>query len=118
MSYIYLILAFVLNASANILLKMGASKGIYSTVFPLTAFIKNNLYLLGGFTFFVLNALFYFLALKNIAISLAYPVMVTMSLILIGSYAFIVGGEHFTYGHIVGYAFMILGVVVVFLNTK
>lgn len=118
MNYIYLILAFLLNASGNIFLKIGSAKGLYMELFPLTALVKNNIYLIIGFTFFVLNALFYFLALKNIPLSLAYPVMVTFSLIIVGSYAFIMRGETFTYNHIIGYALMVLGVVVVFLNTK
>jgi quaternary ammonium compound-resistance protein SugE len=118
MNYIYLILAFILNASGNILLKVGAAKGIYFNVFPLGSFLKQNIFLISGFIFFVLNALFYFLALKNIPVSLAYPVMVTASLILTGSYAFLMGGEVFTYNHIIGYALMTLGVVIIFMNTK
>lgn len=118
MSYLYLALAFVLNASANILLKSGSSKGIYTEVFPLGVFFRNNVYLFLGFLFFVLNALFYFLALKNLPISLAYPIMVTMSLILIGGYAFLFGGETFTYYQLVGYSFIILGVVITFLNSR
>ncbi len=118
MSYLYLVLAFVLNATANILLKSGASKGVYTEVFPLGVFFRNNMYLFLGFLFFVLNALFYFFALKNIPLSLGYPVMVTMSLLLIGTYAFVFGGELFTYYHLIGYALIILGVAVTFLHTR
>jgi multidrug transporter EmrE-like cation transporter len=118
MNYLFLVLAFILNATANILLKIGAKDGINLQVFPVFDFLKNNIYLILGFTFFVLNALFYFLALKNIPISLAYPVMVTMSLIIIGTYAAVAGHEQFTNYHFVGYAFIILGVVITFMNTK
>lgn len=118
MSYLYLILAFLLNASGNILLKTGASKGFYTDIFPLGVFLKNNFYLILGFLLFVLNAFFYFLALKNVPISLAYPVMVTMSLILIGGYAFLFAGETFSYYQLVGYSLIILGVAITFIHTK
>jgi multidrug transporter EmrE-like cation transporter len=99
-------------------LKIGSSTGIVLDSFNPILLFKNNIYLIFGFIFFVLNALFYFLALKNIPISLAYPIMVTMSLIIIGSYATLVLGENFTIYHILGYALIILGVVVTFLNTN
>lgn len=118
MNYLYLTLAFLFNALGNILLKIGSAKGLYLNFFPLETFLKNNIYLIIGFVFFVSNALFYFLALKHIPVSLAYPIMVTASLILVGSYAFIAGGEVFTYNHVIGYAFIVLGVAIVFLNTK
>lgn len=118
MSYLFLILAFILNSAANILLKIGSGQGIILDSFNPFFLVKNNIYLILGFIFFVLNALFYFFALKNIPLSLAYPIMVTMSLILIGSYASIFLGEQFTIYHILGYGLIILGVVVTFLNTN
>lgn len=118
MNYIYLICAFILNGTANILLKIGAGKGLYLQILPLGMFIKQNVYFISGFILFVLNAFFYFLALKHVPVSLAYPIMITMSLLIIGVYAFSVGGEQFTYMHAVSYALIVLGVVLLFANTK
>jgi multidrug transporter EmrE-like cation transporter len=100
-AYIYLALAFSLNSFGNILLKIGAE--------------KNNYFYLGiGFVMFAMNAAFYFLALKSIPISLAYPIMISFSLMLIASYAFVFLGEQFSYYHLIGYSLIILGVIVTY----
>jgi multidrug transporter EmrE-like cation transporter len=117
MSYIFLLLAFLLNSAANILLKSGSSNGLKLDSFSPFYLIQNNSYLIFGFICFALNALFYFLALKNIPLSLGYPIMVTMSLIIIGLYSFLILGENFSYMQAIGYAIIITGVVVTFLNT-
>lgn len=116
MSYIYLIFAFLLNTGANILLKTGAGRGLYLESYNPLVLFRENIYLIFGFVCFALNALFYFLALKNIPISLAYPIMVTSSLILIGTYAVIFGHENLTTYQIVGYSIIVLGVVITFMN--
>jgi len=95
MAYILLGLAFICNSIANILLKIASTKGISFQVFPFTSFIKDN---------------------KNLPISFAYPVMVTMSLLIIGTYATLRFGEQFTVYHIVGYSLIILGIVVIFMQ--
>lgn len=116
MSYILLGLAFICNSIANILLKVASTKGISFQVFPITSFIKDNLFLFVGLFFFVINAIFYALSLKNLPISFAYPVMVTMSLLIIGTYASLRFGEQFTIYTIVGYSLIILGIVVIFMQ--
>ena len=73
MDYLYLILAFTLNAVANILLKIGSEFGVKIT----------NYYLFAGIALFAINIIFYFLALKNLALSTAYPIMIVMSFLII-----------------------------------
>ena len=56
MNYIFLVLAFVLNSTGNIFFKIAGDKGINFQIFPLTDFVKSNIYLFSGLFFFVLNA--------------------------------------------------------------
>lgn len=118
MNYLFLVLAFLFNSGANILLKIGSVGGIKLDTFNPFLLIRENIYLVAGLFFFAINVVFYFLALKNIPVSLAYPVMVTMSLLIIGAYAFMFGGEHFTFYHAVGYALIIAGIVCTFVGSQ
>jgi len=118
MSYLFLAIAFVLNATANILLKLGALKGIAYQGLSFGQIIGQNAIALLGLFFFALNAVFYFLALKNVPISTAYPVMVVMSLLIINGYAIIALKEQVGLAQVVGYALIITGIVLVFAFKK
>ena len=117
MSYIYLVLAFILNSLANILLKIGASKGLVFHGVSL-ATITSNLNFIVGLFFFALNALFYFLALKTIPISVGYPIMVGMSLLLINSYALTALKETISPMQMLGYVLFITGMTMIFYFSK
>lgn len=117
MQYVFLIIAFILNATANIFLKIASQKGLYLNFSDYLGLIKNNLFLIFGFVFFAMNTFFYFLALKNIPISLAYPIMVAASFMIIGSYAFYNFHEQITSYHIVGYFLILIGIAITFINS-
>ncbi len=106
MSYLFLAIAFTLNATANILLKMGALKGIF------------NALSITGLFLFALNAVFYFMALRTVPVSVAYPVMVVASLLIINLYAIFGLKEQVTVPQLVGYALIIAGIVLVFIFKK
>lgn len=114
MPYLFLLLAFTLNASANILLKIGALKGVAYQGLTIGQIISHNVYTLIGLLFFALNALFYFLALRSVPLSVAYPAMVVMSLLLINGYAIFALHEQVGVLQVVGYALIIAGIVMVF----
>lgn len=103
MAYLWLTLAFGLNALANVLLKLGATKGL----------ALGNWQLLTGLFFFAINVVFYFLALRALPLSVAYPIMVAMSFLLINGYAFMTLGEPVTPLQMVGYVLIIGGLVLV-----
>lgn len=103
MAYIYLVLAFTLNATANILLKSGSEVGLKFT----------NYYLVGGIALFAINIIFYFLALKNLALSTAYPIMIVMSFLIINAYAYFGFSEKINIFQILGYILIILGLITV-----
>ncbi len=115
MHYLFLILAFTLNATANILLKVGSSKGLLLTGAPLGELIAHNAQTLLGITLFGLNAVFYFLALRDIPLSVGYPIMVVATLLIVNAYAAIALREHISAPQLVGYALIIAGIALVFL---
>ena len=109
MGYFYLAVAFILNASANVLLKMAGS-GIDETK-PLVPQLMWSPVLLGGLVLFALNVLAYFLALRALPLSVAYPVMVGMTFLLVTTASLILFRENISSMQFVGYAFIIIGVV-------
>ena len=113
MAYFYLACAFALNAVANIFLKVGAGQGFnLSSYSPLALIISNWQFLLGLFLFAV-NVVFYFLALRTLPISVAYPTMVVMSFLIINAYALFVLGEHVVPLQILGYVLIVAGLFLV-----
>ncbi len=113
MATIYLIAAFLLNGTANILLKIGSKKGIVFDGVSLQTITANYLFIL-GLICFALNALFYFLALKALPLTVAYPVMIGMSLIIINAFALIYLNESINFMQMIGYGLLVIGVGFIF----
>jgi multidrug transporter EmrE-like cation transporter len=112
MAYFYLAAAFTLNAAANVLLKLGAARGLSSTG-SLSVLLSGNWQLLAGLVLFAVNVLFYFLALRALPLSLAYPIMVAMSFLLINGYALVGLRETISPIQILGYLLIIAGLTLV-----
>lgn len=113
MPILYLAIAFLLNASANVLLKLGAKNGLVLSGISIKTITDNALFIF-GFICFALNALFYFLALRTLPLSVAYPVMVVMSLALISTFSLLYLREHLTNIQVLGYALLVAGVILIF----
>jgi small multidrug resistance pump len=123
-----LIVALVLNASANLLMKIGmksvaASGGVLKDgVAAAVATVLTSRVLVIGLFCFVLNAVFYMYALQSrtLKISIAYPIMVG------GGYALIAViaryhpslTERLTWGQAVGVALVLLGIGLIAVQTK
>lgn len=110
MPYLYLIAAFSINAAANIFLKLGSQKGIVANV-PLSQMLFANWQFVVGVMLFAINVFFYFLALRALPLSIAYPTMVVMSFALVNAYALTMLGEQITVMQIFGYVLLALGLV-------
>lgn len=118
-SFIYLIIAFSLNSIANILLKLKARQGGFELAdLNLLGLISHNFLFLAGIFLFAVNVVFYFLALRAIPLSTAYPVMTVMSFLIINSYAYFFIGEEIGMMQIVGYLFIIMGIIFIFYFSK
>lgn len=113
--WIALGVALVLNATANILLKMGSSTVRGEPSFQLLQQAVLNPYLLGGVLLFALNILCYTFALSRLPLSLAYPAMVIGGLLIVTTLAVLVFGESLTTIQAGGLALVVLGVILLYL---
>lgn len=123
MHYIYLIVAFCLNAIANIVLKVSATseQKVSIDVFSggaLLNLVKEKYLFIIGILLFALNVVFYYASLRTIPLSIGYPIMVTMSVVIINSYAYFFLRESITALQIVGYVAIVIGISMVFLGSK
>ena len=92
MGYVFLIVALLFNASANILMKLGATAlegmdlGSKSTTEKIIS-LATNWYLVFGLLLFASNVGFYVIALKRINLSIAYPIMTSGGFLLISLFS-------------------------------
>ncbi len=106
-----LALAIVLNAGANILIKVGMlrtgeTKGFSELVKK--AMVQPALWL--GIVFFALALAAYSMVLSRLALSIAYPIMVSMGLVIVVLVSGLVLKEAITPLQIAGFALIIAGV--------
>lgn len=121
MRYLLLIVALVLNASANILMKIGAEKlgTIRGLSFYQLAFrFGTNYTLILSMTIFALSAVVYVLALTKVNISIAYPLITSGSLLIISLFSFFYLKESITLSHILGVILVITGMTLIAYNLK
>lgn len=117
MAYLYLISAFVLNSLANILLKIQAGRGLYLEGINFSLITK-NIILISSLTAFALNFFFYFLALRSVPISVAYPIMIVITFVLVNSTAYFLLNENINLMQLSGYALILIGLSLVFIFQK
>ena len=109
-----LIVALVLNAGANILMKVGANSSV--TLGPDASFWSKltnflNVATILAITLFAANVLAYRKALDNLNVSIAYPIMVSTGMILIAVVAATpLLGERIAIRHIAGMMLITAGV--------
>jgi multidrug transporter EmrE-like cation transporter len=122
---IALVGALVLNAAANLCMKMGAKvlDGGLMAAGPLGAVrtVLTSPVLLGGLICFALNAFLYMFALQSrtLKISLAYPIMVGGGYAIIAVVAALAPNlrERMSAGQWVGVALILIGVITVAMLT-
>ncbi|MFQ5492299.1 MAG: DMT family transporter [Phycisphaerae bacterium] len=120
-----LMMALLLNASANLMMKSGMTRvqeggGLleHGAAGAMRAVLTSPV-LLAGLVCFALNAAFYMFALQSptLKISLAYPVMVGGGYAIIAAVAYLVLGERMTPGQWVGVILVLAGVIVIAVKT-
>lgn len=112
MAYIFLVLAFTFNAVANILLKISATRGFSFASFFNGHWESTHFIALGAAALFGANLVCYLIALEQLPLSLAYPVMVGMTFLITVSVA-IALGEQMTLLRLVGCLLIITGLIAV-----
>ncbi len=116
MGYVYLTIALVLNALANIFVKMGSGNLIYFKEYGLIGGLLKNYILILGCLLFAFNMVFYVLALSKLSLSVAYPVAMGGTLIIVVLISYFFLKEIITPAQLVGMSLIFAGVV--FLTTK
>lgn len=112
MAYIYLVSAVLFNSLANLLLKMQSQKGLHFSGVNLSLLTSNYLFL-SSLAAFGINLIFYLFALRNISLSVAYPIMIASSFIIINGSAHFVFHESIQAWQLLGYFLIILGLALV-----
>jgi|SRR3989344_9681548 len=109
MNYGFILTALVLNAVANILLKIAAidKKGT-----SLVALLTNPLAIL-GVIIFAGNIYFYIQALRLFPISLVYPILAAAGFLIINTYGIWYLKEPFSLTIFLGYVAIILGIILI-----
>jgi multidrug transporter EmrE-like cation transporter len=113
MGYVLLTVALTLNATANLLMKMGADRlGAFEGPGMLKG-ILTNYFLLGGVVLFGLNIVFYVAALTRMNLSIAYPVMMAGGVLIVVSVSVVYFRESLTLAQVFGILFLMAGLVLV-----
>jgi multidrug transporter EmrE-like cation transporter len=108
---IILIVAIVMNALANILIKLGMKDGEGLTGLPeLIKYAIGQPFLYAGVVSFGLALVAYSIVLTKLNLSIAYPIMVSMGLIIVVLVSYFALKESITFLQIVGFIFIIAGV--------
>ncbi len=110
-AWVFLLTALLLNAGANILLKIG-SKHV-ATESSLVSAALTSPYLITGVLLFALNVMFYILALSRLPLSIAYPIMTSGGFLIITIVAFFFLKESISLAQILGLVFLVLGITLI-----
>lgn len=111
--YLFLAVALVLNATANILLKIGAAQLGGLDEPNLVRRLITNYYLPAGLSVFALNVVFYVLALTRLNLSVAYPIMMAGGVVIIVAASILLLHETLTIRQTLGLLLLIVGIVLV-----
>jgi len=113
MGYVFLTLALVLNAVANILMKVGSGNLHYFTEYGIIEGLLKNYVLIIGIILFALNVMFYVLALSKINLSIGYPVMTSGGLVIISAVSYFFLKEAITPYQLFGLLLIFAGILFV-----
>ncbi len=114
MGFLALALAFVTNGVANVLLKVGADRGVSLDLSRgVGQLLAQHVFLLGGMVLFVINLMFYIYALRTLPLSVAYPIMVGMSFLVANTLAVLYLNEALSWQHLLGYVLILTGISLV-----
>lgn len=113
MGYLFLVLALTLNATANVLLKLGAARIGGLDGADLFGRVLTNYHLLAGLALFALNVVFYVAALTRLNLSVAYPIMMTGGVAIVVAVSVLFLREAVTARQMLGLLLLLLGIVLV-----
>lgn len=121
MGYLFLVIALILNAAANILMKLGSAQLPLGKQLPLAEVVilmATNVYLIFGILLFAANVIFYILSLSKINLSIAYPLMTAGGFMIITSFTFFYLKEPLNALQLIGLLLIIVGIMFVSINLR
>jgi multidrug transporter EmrE-like cation transporter len=113
MGYLFLILALVLNATANLLMKVGADRLATSGEGGMLRGLLTNYHLLAGLSLFALNVVFYVAALTRLNLSIAYPIMMAGGVLIAVSVSLVYLDEVLSWSQGIGMLLLVAGIALV-----
>ncbi len=113
MSVIYLIIAFILNAAGSVTFKLAANRGIVLSG-PFLSILARNYLVIVGCALFAVNAIFFVLALRSMPLSVANPIMLVMSFLIVGAVSVLFLDERLDILQLLGYVLLVIGVIIIF----
>ena len=110
-----LVFALIANATANVLIRWGMKDLQLNLAEPVQTArgILLNGRVMAGIVLFACNVLAYALALNKLRLSVAYPVMTSVGLVIVMVLSYALLGERITALQLVGTALILGGVVLV-----
>lgn len=118
MNILLIILAFILNSAAHLLLKVGATSGLHLQSYNPLYLVRENYVVLIGLFFFAASAACYFFVLRVLPVSVAYPTIVIASFIIINLSAYFYLRESIGAWQLLGYIFLIAGIFLIYFFRK
>src|ERR1035437_144418 len=118
MSIMYLIIAFILNSTGSVMFKVAANRGGFILQGSFFSILYHNYPFILGCFLFATNAIFFVLALRTLPLSIANPVMLIMSFIIVSIISILLLNERINSFQLIGYALLILGVIIIFYFQK
>jgi small multidrug resistance pump len=103
----------MLNAAANLMLKLGADRLTSLGTPSLLEGVLGNYHLIGGLVLFALNIVFYVGALARLNLSFAYPVMMAGGVLIVVTASVLCLREPLTPAHAAGILLLLAGLILV-----
>ncbi len=118
MNILLIILAFILNSAAHLLLKVGATSGLHLQSYNPLYLVRENYIVLIGLFFFAASAACYFFVLRILPVSVAYPTIIIASVVMINLVAYFYLHESIGIWQLLGYVFLVAGICLIYFFKK
>lgn len=112
-AWLFLLVTVILTAAANLLLKYAATRARPTTEGLLSALIEmcTNVPLILGIGFLAIAVISYSISLRQLNLSIAYPIMTTSVVVLVAFFSAFLFQEPITLTKAVGTVIVICGVI-------
>ena len=114
-AFLWIFFACIFSCAGNLFIKIAITQASPNDMFWAQYL---NSYFIFGASFFVINLVFFGLALKTSPVSIAYPILATLSFVILTFTAAIVLGEQITWQQLLGLVVCLCGVALLAMQPK